>query len=212
MWKDLGKELNRNAGSVWIGKLDVLFWFFYDFLTKLRCDIFVQRCAEAMDGVRECRDGTQCGLLLAHSQNSDGWHEQQADQVIWSQRYVLYLSRHIITCGFCLSQSKSLFFILLLLIIIIKHHIDLENKMCASTNTKAVYGICTDIHNQHRFASFFENQVSRYLTNAVKLDFIMVLLLPFFLLFFLILTQRNNYVSQSSLFLLSIQFFSVRPL
>lgn len=35
-----------------------------------------------------------------------------------------------------------------------------ENKMCASTNTKAVYGICTDIHNQHRFASFFENQVS----------------------------------------------------
>ncbi|KAG0717097.1 GATOR complex protein MIOS [Chionoecetes opilio] len=35
-----------------------------------------------------------------------------------------------------------------------------ENKMCASTNTKAVYGICTDIHNQHRFASFFENQAS----------------------------------------------------
>ncbi|XP_045138344.1 GATOR complex protein MIOS-A-like [Portunus trituberculatus] len=35
-----------------------------------------------------------------------------------------------------------------------------ENKMCASTNTKAVYGICTDIHNEHRFASFFESQVS----------------------------------------------------
>lgn len=35
-----------------------------------------------------------------------------------------------------------------------------ENKVCASTNTKAVYGICTDIHNEHRLASFVETQAS----------------------------------------------------
>lgn len=35
-----------------------------------------------------------------------------------------------------------------------------ENKVIASTNTKAVYGICTDIHNEHRLASYFESQVS----------------------------------------------------
>ncbi|KAK3891191.1 hypothetical protein Pcinc_004907 [Petrolisthes cinctipes] len=35
-----------------------------------------------------------------------------------------------------------------------------ESKNCATTNTKAVYGICSDIHNEHRLASFFENQVS----------------------------------------------------
>ncbi|XP_069184860.1 GATOR2 complex protein MIOS isoform X3 [Procambarus clarkii] len=35
-----------------------------------------------------------------------------------------------------------------------------EGKLCATANTKAVYGICTDIHNEHRLASFVENQVS----------------------------------------------------
>ncbi|XP_042242958.1 GATOR complex protein MIOS-A-like [Homarus americanus] len=35
-----------------------------------------------------------------------------------------------------------------------------EGKLCATANTKAVYGICTDVHNEHRLASFVENQVS----------------------------------------------------
>lgn len=44
--------------------------------------------------------------------------------------------------------------------------------MCATTNTKAVYGICSDVHNEHRLASYFENQVisvSEILCNMIFL-------------------------------------------
>ncbi|XP_037785674.1 GATOR complex protein MIOS-like [Penaeus monodon] len=34
-----------------------------------------------------------------------------------------------------------------------------EGKLITTVSTKAVYGICTDPHNEHRFASYVENQV-----------------------------------------------------
>ncbi|XP_063591436.1 GATOR2 complex protein MIOS-like [Penaeus indicus] len=33
-----------------------------------------------------------------------------------------------------------------------------EGKLITTVSTKAVYGICTDPHNEHRFASYVENQ------------------------------------------------------
>lgn len=46
-----------------------------------------------------------------------------------------------------------------------------EGKLITTVSTKAVYGICTDPHNEHRFASYVENQVSwRYWMKVLPLE------------------------------------------